>query len=122
MTEADYLTDTTHLNICDGRIPWRRSSGPSGKSLSAPCLDAMVSSPKYFRFTEIFTCILSKSLLYFRNPVPLRGALRNVNSAGRGAMAADAPLTNGVEAGGRKRVVLTPQGWRQVRAKERGRR
>jgi hypothetical protein len=29
-------------------------------------------------------------------------------------------LTNGVEAGGRKRVVLTPQGWRQVRAKERG--
>jgi hypothetical protein len=41
-------------------------------------------------FQQLFTCGRPKSLLYFRNPVPLRGALRNVNSAGRGAVDANA--------------------------------
>jgi hypothetical protein len=61
-----------------------------------------------------------KSPLKIRPSHLAKGRIAIVTNAGWDAVAADAPLTNGVWT--RRRVVLTPQGWRQVRAKERGRR
>jgi len=55
-------------------------------------------------------------------PVPREGRLAIVTDAGRDAVDAEVPLTNGAEGGRRSRVVLTPRRWCQVRAKERGRR
>jgi hypothetical protein len=46
-------------------------------------------SKKYFCFSEIFACRLTQITSNFRHPVPLRGALRNVINAGRGAVDAD---------------------------------
>src|SRR3954465_6952471 len=43
-----------------------------------------------------------------------QGALAIVTDAGRDAMDANTPLTNGAERGRRSRVVLTPRRWRQV--------
>ena len=39
--------------------------------------------------------------LYKLHPIPTRGALANVTNAGRGAMDAEVPLTNGMEAYGK---------------------
>jgi hypothetical protein len=64
--------------------PTTAENGPTGKSLRAP--REALSSPilkniLIFRNTQIS--------LYSRHPVPHRGALRNVTSAGRAAVDAD---------------------------------
>ncbi len=53
---------------------------------------------------------------------PNRGALRNVINAGRDAVDAGGAKDEGAFRGRRSRVVLTPQGRRQVREKKRRRR
>src|SRR5271156_450413 len=68
---------------------------------------------KYFCFSELFTCRRPKSLPYFRNPVPLRGAFAIATNVGRDAVAVEGACDS-AGSGRRKRVVLMPQGWRQV--------
>ena len=68
---------------------------PTGKSVAR--LIGLVSSP-CCKNISVFP--KPKSGLYDSHPVPLRGALRNVNDAGRDAVDADALLTNGAEADG----------------------
>ena len=51
---------------------------------------------------------------YSRRPVPPEGRLAIVTDAGRDAVDVDVPITNGMEADGEGRVVLTPRRWRQV--------
>jgi hypothetical protein len=93
---------------------------PDGQVACAPCTDLpALSSP------------LRKNILFFRNanhryirsrPVPTEGRYAIVTFAGRDAVDADAPITNGVDADVRSRVVLTPRRWCQVCEKERSRR
>jgi hypothetical protein len=58
-----------------------------------------------------------------RHPVPLRGAFRDRHGRRAGCGGREPALeTRALACVRQKRVVLTPRRWRQVRAKERGRR
>ncbi len=91
---AKALLDSDTLMICP--------TGAPGKSPVQSHLQ------KYFRSRIAQITSTSAAVL---SP---RGALAIVTNAGRDAMDAEVPLTNGTERGRRSRVVLTPRRWRQV--------
>ena len=51
---------------------------------------------------------------------PTKGALRNVNNAGRDAMDAEGAVDDGAGGGRKRRVGLAPRRWCLVRVKSRG--
>jgi hypothetical protein len=97
----DASSEARHTRLPDGQI-----SCAAYRPRVQPLLQ------KYFCFSEI------KIKLYDSHPVPLRGALRNVNDAERDAVDAAARLTSDAASGRRRRVVLTPRRWRQVRERQ----
>jgi len=93
-----------------------RAVYPTGKTPCAASTDLpALSSPS------------KKNILFFRNanqryilsrPVPKEGRVAIVTAAGRDAVDADAPITNGAEADVQSRVVLAPRRWCQVLEKQ----
>src|ERR1700722_11221078 len=83
------------------------------------CANALICPPcpvppvKIFCFSEMqITSIFTPSR-------PTEGRVAIVTAAGRDAVDADAPITNGADRGRRRRVVLTPRRWCQVLEKRR---
>ena len=90
---------------------------PTGKSPSVYQKSCQAPREKIFLFSRNANQSIS-----LPHPVPLRGALRNVPARGGDAVDVDGAPDEGARSGRRNRVVLTPYGWCQVRAKACGRR
>src|SRR5258707_6317595 len=111
------------------RSPGRRQFSPHLSFISAfarPVGSGHPTHPHHpsHRFLNFrnFACQRAQISSLIRAVPSHRGALRNVINAGRDAVDAAAPLTNGAFRVRPSRVVLTPRCWRQVCEKERRRR